>query len=138
MAAWDGSQAITWQNNCMKIVATGFDLATDVGTVIDFTAYGKETRGRLPKGKNISMSVVQTAGTTNTVAISFQGANDGVQYRDVVDLVACEQGAAVGTFSGCADDNELLNATLTHGRIYMTTRGGTNVLTATVMIDYND
>ena len=135
---WGGAQTITWEHNCVKIVATLFDSATDVGTVIDFSAYGSNTRGRLPKGQNISMSVVQTAGTTNTVAISFQGANDGVQYRDVVDIVACEQGAAVGTFSGCAYDNELLNATLTHGRIYMTTRGGANVLTATVYVDFND
>ena len=137
-AAGAGTQTITFQHNCMRIVSTVFDSANETDTVIEFDDHADKFGGKLPKGKNISMSVVQTAGTTNTLAISFQGANDGVQYRDVVDIVACEQGAAVGTFSGCVAASELYDAVLTHGRIYMTTRGGTNVITATVMINYDD
>jgi len=130
-----GTQTITHTNNCIKIVTTNFDADSEVATAIDFSSYAHIYAGKLPKGRCISMSVVQTAGTTNTVAISFQGANDGVQYRDAVDLVACEQGAAVGTFSGCAHDNELRDAVLTDGRIYCTTVGAGNTLTCTVMID---
>ncbi len=133
-----GTQTITYFNNCMKIVTTTLDSAGEVATVIDFAEHAAKFAGRLPKGKNISMSAIQTAGTTNTVAISFQGANDATQYRDVVDLVAVEQGAAVGTFSGCIAASELMEATLTHGRVYMTTRGGTNVITTTTMVDYSD
>lgn len=132
-----GTQTVTHLYNCIKIVTTTFDSANEVATVIDFSDYASIYGGRLPKGRNISMSCVQTAGTTATVAISFQGANDGVQYTDVVDLTKCEQGATVDTFGGCAYNNDLLNATLTHGRVFMTTRGGTNVLTTTVMVDMN-
>ena len=132
-----GTQTVTHLYNCIRIVTTTLDSAGEVATVLDFSDYAAKYGGRLPQGKNVSMSVVQTAGTTNTIAISFQGANDGVQYRDVVDLVACEQGAAVGTFSGCVAASELYDAVLTHGRVYLTTRGGVNVLTTTVMIDMN-
>ena len=131
-----GTQTITYFNNCMKIVTTVLDSAGEVATVIDFATHAPKFGGRLPKGKNISMSAVQTAGTTNTVAISVHGANDATQYRDVVELVAVEQVAAVGTFSGCVAASELMDAILTHGRVFMTTRGGTNVLTTTVMVDY--
>lgn len=138
--AWGGTQTITLEYNCIKIVATQFDSANEVGTVIDFADYADKFGGRLPKGRNISMSVVQTAGTTATVAISFQGANDSStgQFRDIVDLTKCEEGATVDTYAGCAYNNDLLHATIRYGRIFMTTRGGSNVLTATAYVDYND
>ena len=131
-----GTQTITHANNVMKIVTTTLDADAEVATVIDFSTYSAMYSGKLPKGKGISMSVVQTAGTTNTVAISFQGANDAAQYRDVVDLVACEQGAAVGTISGCVAASEMMDVILTHGRVYLTTRGGANVLKTTTYVDY--
>ena len=140
--AWaGGTQTISRKFGCLKIVTTNFDADGEVATTIDFADYAKWFGGRLPRGRNISMSVVQTAGTTNTVAISFQGANDstaGVNFRDVVDLTKCEQGATVDTFGGCAYNNDLLNAVIPFGRIYCTTVGAGNTLTATVWVDMQD
>jgi len=132
-----GTQTITAQNGCLKIVTTTLDAATEFGTAIDLAAQVKKffPNGILPQGKACSMTVDQTAGTEATVAISFQGSLDGgTTYRDVVDLTDCEATATSDASAGCAYNNDMLYATLTHGRVFLTTRGGANVLTTTVWI----
>lgn len=132
--AWGGSQTITRPHGHLKIVATGFDTDTEVGTVIDFHSY-PEFGGIYPKGSAMCMCVSRgSTDTTDTVAISLQGSIDGVQYTDVVDLTKTTQAATADTFGGCAYNNDLLNAPIRYVRIYATTVGAGNVLQATALI----
>ena len=132
-----GTQTITALNGCLKIVTTTLDAALEFGTPIDLAATVKQffPGGMLPQGKACSMSVDQTAGTAATVAISLQGSLDGgTTYHDVVDLTDCEATATSDAGGGCAYNNDMLYATLTYVRVFLTTRGGSNVLTTTVWI----
>ena len=81
-----GTQTITYEHNCIKIVTTNFDANAEVATVIDLASYVKNTGGKRPRGSSMSLSVDQTAGTTATVAISIQGSLDNASWRDIVDL----------------------------------------------------
>jgi hypothetical protein len=132
--AWDGAQTITMENNCFKVVATGFDANAEVATVIDTTDYTKYFGGRLPKGGQMSMMVERTAGTTDVVAISLQGSIDGTVFRDVIDLTKSTAAATADTLAGCANDNDLLHAPLRYVRILATTVGSGNTLKATAYI----
>jgi hypothetical protein len=138
---WGGTQTITAQNGCLKIVTDTIDANADIGTAIDLAAQVKTffPGGMLPTGKACSMTVDQTGGTTAVVAISLQGSLDGgTTYRNVVDLTDCEATATSDASGGCAYNNDMLYATLTHARVYCTTVGANNTLTATTWIRIQD
>lgn len=130
---WAGSQTITKPPNRghIKIVATGFDANTEVATAIDIEDY---TNFAHPIGGACSMSVDQSAGTTAVVAISLQGSFDNSTWLDIVDLADCEATGTSDAIGGCAHDSDALNATFQYYRIYCTTVGAGNTLTATAII----
>lgn len=137
MAWTGGTQTITAQNGCLKIVTTKFDADAEFATAIDLVTEIKNRfpGGILPRGSACSMTVDQTSGTTATVAISLQGSLDGgTTYGDVVDLTDCEATATSDHSAGCAYNNDFLNATLTHVRVFCTTVGAGNDLFTTTWI----
>ncbi len=137
MAWTGGTQVITAQNGCLKIVTTNFDANGEFATAVDLAAQLKAwfPGGIFPRGSACSMTVDQTAGTTATVAISLQGSLDGgITYGDVVDLTDCEATATSDHSAGCAYNNDFLNATLTHVRVFCTTVGAGNTLTTIAWI----
>ena len=129
-----GTQTITREHNCVKIVTTNFDADGEVATAIDITDYSKSMGGLLPKGRNMSLSVDQTAGTTAVVAISLQGSLDNSTWRDIIDLTDCEATGTSDAIGGCAHDNDMLNAPVRYLRIYCTTVGAGNTLTTTAYV----
>jgi len=132
-----GTQTITYEHGCIKIVTTTFDADAEVATAIDIADY-MLAGVRLPKGRNMSMSVDQTAGTTATVAISLQGSLDNSTWRDIVDLTDCEATGTSDALGGCAYNSDMLHAPVRYLRIYCTTVGAGNTLTATAYIDMQD
>jgi len=136
--AWaGGTQVITAQNGCLKIVTTKFDADAEFATAIDLAAQIKAffPNGVFPTGRACALHAVRTLGATDTVAISLQGSLDGgTTYRDVVDITKTTGAATADTAASCAYDNDMLYATLEYARIFCTTVGAGNTLTATAWI----
>jgi hypothetical protein len=137
--AWaGGTQTITHEFGCIKIVTTNFDANGEYGTAIDLADYVKYHNGMLPKGGSMALSVDQTSGTTAVVAVSLQGSLDGgTTYMDIVDLTDCESTGISDSISGCKYDNVMVNAPIRHVRVYVTTVGAGNTLTTTGYIRFD-
>jgi hypothetical protein len=132
-----GTQTVTYEGNCIKVVTTNFDADAEVATTIDLASYRKGMGGRLPRGGAMSLSVDQTAGTTAVVAISLQGSLDNTTFRDIVDLTDCESTGTSDSLAGCAYNSEMINAPVRYVRVYCTTVGAGNTLTTTAYICFD-
>jgi hypothetical protein len=131
--AWSGgTQTITSEFGCLKIVTTNFDANGEIGTAFDITDYDPFKSGHyLPFGRQFGLSVDQTSGTTAVVAVSIQGSLDNTTWRDIVDLTDCEATATSDAISGVAHDHDMIYCPVRYARIYVTTVGSGNTLTVT-------